>query len=208
MATRIIGYVRVSTDKQVNEGHSLEGQRTKLEAYAVVMGLDLVGIETDAGQSAKSLDRDGLRRALEALDAGRAEGLLVTKLDRLTRSVKDLGDLVERYFSGRFSLLSVGDSIDTRTPGGRLVLNVLASVAQWERETIRERVREGMATAKGKGQRFGPSPLSGPVVDRMRTLRSEGATLVEISRTLTAEGHATLRGGKWAPETVRKVLSR
>ena len=132
--TRVVGYVRVSTEQQADGGVSLDAQRAKLEAYAVAMDLELVAIEEDAGLSAKTLERPALQRALAMLDAGAAEGLLVAKLDRLTRSVRDLGELVERYFASKCSLLSVADSIDTRSAAGRLVLNVLTSVAQWERE--------------------------------------------------------------------------
>ena len=85
---------------------------------------------------------------------GQASALLVAKLDRLTRSVKDLGTLVEDYFSSdKITLLSVADSIDTRTAAGRLVLNVLGSVAQWERETIGERTAEALAHKREQGQR-------------------------------------------------------
>lgn len=79
------------------------------------------------------------------LRAGQADAILVVKLDRLTRSVRDLGELVERYFAtGRWALLSVSEQIDTRSAAGRLVLNVLASVAQWERETTGERTSAAM----------------------------------------------------------------
>ncbi|WP_437786905.1 recombinase family protein [Sorangium sp. So ce1097] len=95
------------------------------------MDLDLVDIIEDPGVSAKTLDRPGLQRALGMLDAGQAYALLVVKLDRLTRSVRDFDTSIARYFADRFSLLSVADSIDTRSAAGRLVLNVLASVSQW-----------------------------------------------------------------------------
>ncbi len=85
-------------------------------------------IATDAGHSAKSLDRPGLQRALGMLKAGDAEALLVVKLDRLTRSVVDLGTLVDHYFApGKAALLSVGEQIDTRSAAGRLVLNTAPS---------------------------------------------------------------------------------
>ena len=118
--TRVVGYVRVSTEHQADGGASLGAQRAKLAAYALAMDLELVAIEEDAGLSAKTLERPALQRALAMLDAGTAEGLLWAKLDRLTRSVRDLGELVERYFSSRWSLLSVADSIDTRSAAGRL----------------------------------------------------------------------------------------
>jgi hypothetical protein len=119
---------------------SLDAQRAKVKAYAELYDLELAEVIVDAGESAKSLDRPGLKRALGMLKAGEAEALLVVKLDRLTRSVVDLGTLVERYFApGKAALLSVGEQIDTRSAAGRLVLNVLASVSQWEREAIGER---------------------------------------------------------------------
>jgi len=142
--TRVIGYVRVSTVHQADGGVSLDAQQRKLELYAELHDLELVGIEIDAGASAKTLRRPALQRALAKLNAGEADGLLVAKLDRLTRSVCDLGTLVERYFADRFSLLSVADSIDTRSAAGRLVLNVLASVSQWEREATGERTAEAL----------------------------------------------------------------
>ena len=99
---------------------------------------ELVGIEVDAGLSAKTLDRPGLQSALSKLDAGEAQALIVLKLDRLTRRVADLDTLIERYFGSRFTLMSVSEQIDTSSAAGRLVLNVLTSVAQWERETTSE----------------------------------------------------------------------
>jgi site-specific DNA recombinase len=227
--TRGIGYIRVSTEQQADGGVSLDAQRAKLTAYAVAMDLDLVCTIEDAGVSAKTLARPGIARALAMLDAGEADALLVTKLDRLTRSVRDLGDLVERYFATRFALLSVGDSIDTRTAAGRLVLNVLASVSQWEREACAERTREALAHLKAEGVRLGGEALGWRrsadtdahgrrivtidadetnTVARMRALRADGLSLREIAATLTDEGYQTKRGGEWYASTVRAVLDR
>src|SRR5437899_402380 len=105
MTTRTVAYLRVSTDKQADHGISLDAQRAKAEAYATLYDLDLVEVIVDAGVSAKTLDRPGLTRALAMLRSGKADAVLVVKLDRLTRSVRDLGDLVERYFaSGKWAL--------------------------------------------------------------------------------------------------------
>src|SRR5216684_1249384 len=148
MPTRTIAYLRVSTDKQADRGVSLDAQRAKVHAYAELYDLELLEVIVDAGESAKSLDRPGLQRALGMLKSGEAEALLVVKLDRLTRSVVDLGTLVERYFApGKAALLSVGEQIDTRSAAGRLVLNVLASVSQLgevrpDREGTRHRALE------------------------------------------------------------------
>lgn len=226
---RVIGYIRVSTEGQADGGVSLDAQREKLRAYAVAMDLDLVEILEDAGASAKTLARPALQEALLRLEAGVATGLLVTKLDRLTRSVRDLGDLVDTYFSARFSLLSVSDSIDTRSAAGRLVLNVLASVSQWEREATGERTREALSHLRSGGVRLGGEALgwirlaeidgegrkivAGSVdenrtVERILALYREGQSLRAIAALLTAEGYRTKRGGSWAAETVRKVVAR
>jgi len=227
---KVIGYVRVSSEGQATEGVSLDAQRAKLAAYCIAMDLELVAIEADEGVSAKTLRRPGLQRALGALEAGAADGLLVTKLDRLTRSVRDLGDLVERFFaSERWSLLSVGDSIDTKTAAGRLVLNVLTSVAQWEREATGERTRDALVEVKRQGGVLGADALGwrrteetdaagrqcivrvddeAETVARIVALRGEGLSLRRIADTLTMEGRATKRGGRWAAEQVRAVLER
>lgn len=228
--TRVIGYVRVSTLHQADGGVSLEAQQRKLELYAELHDLELLRVEVDAGASAKTLKRPALQRALAALRAGEAEGLLVAKLDRLTRSVCDLGTLVTQYFGERYLLLSVADSIDTRSAGGRLVLNVLASVSQWEQEATSERTTEALrhireaegATMGGEalgwtyseerdehGRRV-PKPVEGEVetVQRIRELRSRGLTLRAVADQLTAEGRPTKRGGGWHPSTVRAVLQR
>lgn len=99
-----------------------------------------------------------MQAALADLREGRADGLLICKLDRLTRSVRDLGALLEGYF-GRYALLSVADSIDTRSAGGRLVLHVLGSVSQWEREAICERTRDALHHLQQASVRIGGVPL-------------------------------------------------
>ena len=143
--TKVIGYIRVSTDKQAEHGFSLEAQAEKLKAYAMLYDIELVDLVVEQG-SAKSVDREGLQSVLDRLGKD-ADGLLVVKLDRLTRSVADLGRLVETYFQD-YALLSVGEQIDTRSAAGRLVLNVLASVSQWEREVIGERTSAAMQHMK------------------------------------------------------------
>ncbi|MCA9781272.1 MAG: recombinase family protein [Candidatus Eremiobacteraeota bacterium] len=219
---KVIGYVRVSTEDQAAHGVSLDAQRTKLEQYAALFDHELVDVVIDAGASAKSLKREGLSSALARLDAGEAEGLLVAKLDRLTRSVKDLGSLLDDYFRARFSLLSVADQIDTSTAAGRLVLNVLASVSEWEREAIGERTSAALQHKIANGEHVGAPALGFDVVagelkkndsesatvERIRELAAEGLTLRDIAATLTAEGHTTKRGGQWHPQTVSRVLKR
>lgn len=222
--TRIIGYIRVSTDQQADAGVSLDAQRAKLEAYASLYDIELVDVIVDAGKSAKTLKRPGLAQALDAMRHGKAEGMLVAKLDRLTRSVRDLGTLLDEYFCegpGGLQLLSVAEQIDTRTAGGRLVLNVLGAVSQWEREKIGERTREALAYLKGQGVRLGADPLgfergaAGGLVavpaeqatlERIAMLHRDGASVRAIAAQLNAEGARTKRGGRWHPTTVQRAL--
>jgi DNA invertase Pin-like site-specific DNA recombinase len=227
---RVIGYIRVSTDQQASEGVSLEAQKEKIRAYCTALDLELVDIISDNGYSAKTIERPGLSAALSRLRAGAADILLVAKLDRLTRSVKDLGQLVDTYFlPGRYSLLSIGDSIDTRTASGRLVLNVLASVAQWEREAISERTSEALRHLKAQGVHIGataygavrldesdangrrrivPVAEHARVIARMQELRKSGLTLSAICGILNQDGIPSPRGGTWQPTVVRTILRR
>jgi DNA invertase Pin-like site-specific DNA recombinase len=176
----------------------------------------------DAGASAKTLERDGLREVLSRLESGEAAALIVAKLDRLTRSVADLAALIEEYFD-RFSLVSVGEQIDTSTAAGRLVLNVLMSVAQWEREAIGERTRAALQHKKAQGQRIGSIPYGS-------RLGADGATLQEnteeqaiiravlefdaaglsrcrIGAQLTAHGYRPRGGGVWHHQTIKNILA-
>jgi len=224
---RIIGYVRVSTEEQATEGVSLAAQRRKVELYAELHGLALVDIVEDPGASAKTLARPGLERAVRMLVDGEADGLVVAKLDRLTRSVRDLDALLELCFAedARYpvALVSVAENVDTRTAAGRLVLNVLTSVAQWEREAIGERTRDALAHKRHIGEVYGPVPFglaeeSGRLVEEegeadalalMLGMRQDGASYRAIAKALDARGVPTKRGGKgWGPSAVKYILDR
>lgn len=229
-SARLIGYVRVSTEEQSSNGVSLQAQTERVRAYVSLYGGTLVDVIEDAGASAKTLRRPGLARALALLDEGHADGLVVAKLDRLTRSVRDLGDLLDHYFAeGKAALLSVGEQIDTRSAGGRLVLHVLTSVAQWEREAIGERTKTALAHLRSRGVKLGAVPLglrrSNDIVEDGRRvieraddeigiveeivdLRDGGLSLRQIADHLTRTGRPTKRGRRWHASTVQSILSR
>jgi DNA invertase Pin-like site-specific DNA recombinase len=200
---RIVANARVSTDKQEL---SLDAQRAKFEAYARAYDVDLVEVTSDA-LSGKNTDRPGLQRALAMLRDGEADGLLVAKLDRLTRDVGDFAALQREYFdSGRWALLSVEDKVDTTTAMGRFVLTLHIALAQLERERLVERTRDALAHLRAKGG--GTPRLEGEAVARIFELDADGRSMREIARVLTEEGIPTLKGGKWGPSTVAKVLGR
>ena len=152
---KTVGYVRVSTDKQADRGVSLEAQAEKIRAMAVVHGAELVDLIVDGGESAKSLNRPGMARLLVRVDSGEVQAVIVAKLDRLTRSVKDLCTLLERFERRSVALISVAESLDTGSAAGRLVLNIMTAVSQWEREAIGERTRDAMSHKRRNGERVG-----------------------------------------------------
>ena len=143
---RTIGYVRVSTDKQAEQGVSLEAQAEKIRAMALVHDAELLDIIVDGGESAKSLQRPGMARLLGMVDTRQVQAVIVAKLDRLTRSVKDLCELLERFERRGVALISVAESLDTGSAAGRLVINIMTAVSQWEREAIGERTRDALSS--------------------------------------------------------------
>lgn len=219
---KVVGYVRVSTEKQADKGVSLEAQEAKIRAYAGLYDLEILEMVVDAGASAKTLDREGLQRALGLLKSGAAEAIVVMKLDRLTRSVVDLGSLVSDYFvSGKWSLLSVSEQIDTRSAAGRLVLNVLASVSAWEREAIGERTSTALRfkASQGEytggeapygyrveGERVAPCQDEQRVIVKVKELANRGYSLRTISTALACEGLFNRRGRALAPTLVARIL--
>ncbi len=223
MTKRAIGYVRVSTDQQADSGVSLEAQREKVESYCELYGFDLVRIEADEGASASTLDRDGMQSALEALDAGEADALVVVKLDRLTRSVRDLDALLCRYFAdGDHALVSVAEQVDTTTATGRMILNVLMSVSQWEREVIGERTSDALQHKKAKGEYTGGKVPYGyrldddgvtlveddaeqEVVAAALEARAAGLSLRRTAALLNDEGFSTRTGGDFNHTAVSRI---
>ena len=218
--TKTIGYIRVSTDKQADKGVSLEAQQEKLKAYATLYDLELVEIIVDAGESAKSLNRPGLTKALSMLGK-EADALLVVKLDRLTRSVADLGKLLDSHFKTS-SLLSVSEQIDTRTAAGRLVLNVLASVSQWEREAIGERTSVAMRHKQSKGEYIGGKVPYGfrlvdgelikheseqRVMSAVKEFRKAGLSYRAIIQELEARGFKSRSGKTFSPMQVKRIAA-
>jgi site-specific DNA recombinase len=205
-----LGYVRVSTDKQADAGLSLEAQIEKVRAMAVVHGAELAEVISDAGASAKSLDRPGMTWLLAQVDAGAVHTVIVAKLDRLTRSVADLAALLQRFDRRKVSLISVAEQLDTGSAIGRLLLNIMVSVSQWEREAIGERTRDVMRHKRAKGERVGTLPFGWQLEQRllveMRTLRDQGHTTRAIAAELNAAGATTRRGTPWRFQYVARRL--
>jgi DNA invertase Pin-like site-specific DNA recombinase len=167
----IIGYARTSTVEQVA---GIEAQERDLKA---------AGAERTFSEQTSSM---GVREKLyAAMDFARAgDVLVVTKLDRLARSVSDLGAIVGRLEAKGVSLRVLAMGMDTATPTGRLMLNLLGSIAQFEREVMLERQREGIAKAKGEGRYKGRAPTARAKADEIIRLMEAGMSREAIATKL------------------------
>lgn len=234
---KLLGYCRVSTKDQVEKGVSLAVQREKLDLYCRLHNHELVEVIADEGKSAKSLLRPGLMRARGLLLGMHpaAEGLLVCDLDRLTRSVRDLATLLDEGMGKKYALHTVTGGVDTTTAAGELVLNVLTSVAQWQRKNLAEDITEALAHVRATGKHLGPAPFGyrrawcgkcgrngvkrcdgcgrlepvteeQAVIAAMMSMRLEGVGYEDIANSANEAGARGRRGGAWSAMSVRRVL--
>ena len=218
----VIGYVRVSTTEQSEKGVSLDAQRRRLRGYCEAHGLTLLRIEEDAGISAKTVRRPGLQRALAAMSKGEATGIVALKLDRLSRSTRDVLDLVARAEKEGWALHSIDERLDTGSPHGRFVVTILAALSQMEREQVSARTKIAMAELRRQGRKTGSKPRFGfayvdgllvpndeeiPILQRILELRDAGCGAYKIMTTLNAEGTVNPRTRDvWRLGTMQSIL--
>ena len=203
-------YVRVSTAEQVDEGLSLDAQAHSLTVAATAAGFD-VEIIREEGRSAKNIaGRPELVTALDRLAKGNAQALYVHRLDRLSRSVADFAQLLDTARRQGWTINALDIGVDSATPAGELMANVMASMSQYERRIIGVRTREAMAELRRQGVRLGrPTTLPATVLAQIDDLRATGETLAAIAATMNTEQVPTAQGGaRWYPATIAKVLKR
>lgn len=211
--TRVIGYARVSTQDQGENGGGLLAERAAIEAEAERRHWQVVDV-ADEVQSGKSLRRRPvLEQVIARIERGEADALVVSKLDRLSRSVMDFGTVVERAQRKGWAIVVIDPAIDMTTPNGRLLANMLVSIAQWEREMIGQRTREGLAAKRAAGTIKGlpgrRSQLPSSVIRRIRREHESGVSLRSIATGLNEDQVATGQGGsQWYASTVKTVLTR
>ena len=211
MSEKLIGYTRVSKENLSGKGVSLDEQAEWLTHEAERRNAHLEIVSEGDGVSAKKLtNRPVLAETLARLDRGEADGLMVKKLDRLSRSVMDFLYLLERSRKGNWALI-IGDlDIDTSTPMGEAMATISATFAQLERSKISERTRDALAHKRAQGVTLGrPVKLSSEIAVMINHLRLQGATLTAIAEEFNSHSIPTAHGGlKWYASTVKSVLDR
>lgn len=228
--TKAIGYIRVSTEEQAQSGLSLANQRRRIEGQAMASALSLVDVLEDAGESASSLDRPAMLDLMNRIATAQIDCVIVAKLDRLTRSIKDLAELLETLNRARradggqgIKLISIGESLDTTTATGRLVINIMASVSQWEREVIAERTAAALQEKRRRGEATGGVPPFGfdfvngrkvPRADEQKTLqeieqlRTDGKSWQAVAAALTQTGRRTRTGGTFSRQGLHQIARK
>lgn len=206
--TDAIGYLRVSTEEQADSRAGLEAQRAAILAEAERRGWQLIEVIEDAGYSGRTLRRPGIAAALDALRRKRADTLVVAKLDRLSRSMLDFAALMDRSTREGWALVALDLGVDTTTPAGEAMANVMATFAQFERRLIAQRTKEALAIKKQQGVRLGrPRRLPDEVVASIVDARTRGWSLARIALDLDQRGVPTAHGGRrWYASTVASVV--
>jgi len=174
--TRVALYARVST----LSGQNPEMQLRELREYCDRRGLKIVEEYVDKGISGSRERRPALDRLLADCHKCTVDAVVVYRYDRFARSLRHLVNALEEFRSLGIDFISLREGVDTSTPNGRLVFGIFASIAEFERELIRDRVRSGLSSARAKGKRLG-RPRSYVDVDRIAALRSSGASWRIIS---------------------------
>ena len=206
---RVLAYLRVSTSEQADSRAGLDAQRAAIAAEAARRGWTEVEFIEDAGYSAKTITRrPGLEIALAALKRGDARVLVVSKMDRLSRSLLDFAGIMQTAQREGWALLALDSPADLTTPTGEAMAGVLAVFAQLERRLIGERTRLALAERRKAGVVLGrPRSVPANVVERIVREYRAGASLASIARKLSAEAVPTAQGGaRWHASTVRAIL--
>jgi DNA invertase Pin-like site-specific DNA recombinase len=198
-------YTRVSTEEQADSRNGLEAQRYSIDAEAHRRGWD-VEYFSDEGVTGKSIG-PRLREVLGLLASGQGDGLIVSKLDRLSRSIINAANIIESAQEHGWSLVMLDLSLDLTTAAGRMVAHSFMSFAQYERELISERTKAALAAKKARNEPIGRPRLAKPgIVRRIVLDRKSGLSFDRIARALSVEGILSPAGRPtWQSSTVRRI---
>ena len=170
-------YARVST----LNGQDPEVQRRELHDYCQRRGFEIAEEFVDKGISGSRERRPALDRLMVSCRKRLVDAVVVYRYDRFARSLRQLVNALEEFRALGIDFISIHEGVDTSTPNGRLIFGIFASIAEFERELIRDRVRSGLAAAKAKGKHVG-RPKVAVDASRMAFLRSQGRSWAEITQ--------------------------
>lgn len=214
-------YVRVSTDEQAQYGYSVEAQKEKLLAFCKSQDWEVYKAYVDDGFRATTLNRPEIQKLIEESNHQKFNMVVFYKLDRLSRSVKDLNYLIEAFEKNNVAIKSITEPFDTSSPPGKLMFNMLGSFAQFERELIGERTKLGLYRAFDEGKWITTPPYGYNIKDGQLVLNDKEAIFVKraielclvgnlgigaIAKLLKEEDKITRRAGKWAKNSVWNLL--
>lgn len=217
--------MRVSTEDQARDGFSIHAQREKLSSYANINDWEIADFYIDEGISAKNLkDRPDMLRLIDDVKGGKVNNVLVWKLDRCTRSVKDLISLIELFEECNCSFNSVTEKLDTSNAVGRMFIKIIGIFAEFERENLAERVSFGYEQKTREGNYTNTNGVNGfdyivgkgdlivneqekEIVNRIYNMYLEGTSMLKIARTFNEEEIPSKRGGYWSQSTIKSILT-
>ncbi|OEL00973.1 recombinase RecB [Staphylococcus succinus] len=220
---RIGGYIRVSTEKQVM-GYSIEGQITQIEQYCQFNGYELVDIYADRGISGKSMNRPELQRMLNDAKNGKLDCVMVYKTNRLARNTSDLLTIVEELHRQNVEFFSLSERMEVKNSTGKLMLQILASFSEFERNTILENIYTGQHQRALEGYYQGNLPLGyNNIPDNKKELMinqheanivkyifesyTKGHGYRKIANALNHKGYVTKKGNPFSISAVTYILS-
>jgi DNA invertase Pin-like site-specific DNA recombinase len=221
MATAI-GYIRVSTEGQATDGVSLDAQRAKIEAWAMLNDYELAAVHVDAGISGKGMaNRPGLQDALA--DCRKGSALVVYSLSRLARSTKDTIEISERLAKSGADLVSLSEKIDTTSAAGKMVFRMMAVLAEFESDQISERTATAMQFKKAKGELVGAVPYGFELaadgvnlihnkaeqetIIQARELKASGLSLRKIAADLSRRGFNARNGQAFQSTQIMRMVA-
>lgn len=207
--TTAIAYLRVSTTEQGSSGLGLEAQITTISDYCRANGITLVATVTEV-MSGKSLrNRPELTAALARMTKGEASMLIASNVSRLARSVADLSSMLELAERKGFAIGTCDGGVDTATPQGKMLTQILGVASEYERRMVSERTKKALAAARERGVVLGArKEIDQALEDSIVTRALDGETYATIADSLNAQEITTPRGATWTPQGVRKVAIR
>ena len=217
---KVIGYIRVSTDGQAQDGVSLDAQQAKIEAWASLNDYVMGEVFIDAGLSGKNCNRPGLQSALNACQKG--DAMVVYSLSRLSRSVRDTMDISDRLAKTGVDLVSLIEKIDTTSAAGKMYFRLMAVLNEFERDQISERTKSAMQYKISKGESTGKIKFGfkldsdgvtliededeQKVIEAILLMRDAGLSLRKIVSELERKGFTSRSGQPYQLKQVHRVV--